>query len=78
MTELQNDQYTYPGDRYTRNGSQSGRGMGISVRDYFAGECIAGILAGYWGNPDMGGLSPANLADEAFQMADAMMAMRVK
>jgi hypothetical protein len=38
---------------------------GMTLRDWFAGQAVTGISAGYWGNPEMSGLSPLNLAHEA-------------
>jgi hypothetical protein len=46
---------------------------GMTMRDYLAGQALAGILAGYWGNPEMSGLSQRDIADEAYVIADAMM-----
>lgn len=49
---------------------------GMTLRDWFAGQALTGITAGYWANPQMGGLSPHAMADEAYQHADAMIAAR--
>lgn len=46
-------------------------------RDDFAGQALAGIAGGYWANTEMGGLNPRDLADEAYRMADAMIAARM-
>jgi hypothetical protein len=51
---------------------------GMSLRDYIASHALQGMLSGYWGNSDLGGLSPKSLADEAYQYADAMIAAREK
>jgi hypothetical protein len=48
----------------------------MTLRDYFAGQALAGISAGYWGNPEMTGLSPQDLAAEAYALADAMLTER--
>lgn len=45
--------------------------MGMSLRDYFAGQALEGILTT---NPQ--GLSTADLAKEAYQYADAMLKAR--
>lgn len=47
---------------------------GMTLRDYFAAMALQGISAGYWGNPNMSGLSPYDIANEAYQLADAMLA----
>lgn len=49
---------------------------GMSLRDWFAGQAMVGITAGYWSNPDMSGVGPQGMADEAYQYADAMIAAR--
>jgi hypothetical protein len=53
-----------------------GHQEGMSLRDYFAGQALAGISAGYWGNPGRSGLSPQDLAAEAYALADAMIKER--
>lgn len=50
--------------------------QGMSLRDWFAGQALAGMVGGYMSNPDMGGLTPAMIADEAYQYADAMIQAR--
>lgn len=49
---------------------------GMSLRDAFAIAALQGILAGYWSNTAMGDLAPDAIADEAYQHADAMIAVR--
>ena len=49
---------------------------GMTLRDYFAAKAMSGVANGYWSNPNMSGLSPYNIADEAYQLADAMLAAR--
>jgi len=49
---------------------------GMTLRDYFAGQAVAGILAGYWGNPAMGGLTQRCIANESYAVADAMLEAR--
>ena len=51
---------------------------GMSLRDYFAGKAMNGIVAGYWSNPQMGWLGPTHHAEEAYYIADAMLAQRLK
>ena len=47
-------------------------------RDEFAGQALSGLLAGYWGNSDMCGLGPTDIASSACDYADAMIAERNK
>lgn len=49
---------------------------GSTLRDWFAGTAMNGIVAGYWGNPEMSGLSPREFAEDAYAVADAMMRAR--
>lgn len=46
---------------------------GMSLRDWFAGKALSGIVAGYLGNDCMSGLSRSDIAESAYQYADAMM-----
>ena len=48
----------------------------MSLREWFAGQALSGITAGYWGNAEMSGLSPQNISDAAYQQADAMLKAR--
>jgi len=70
------------GPAFPRPGEKDGYGCivkgqsGMTLRDYFAGQALAGISAGYWGNPEMTGLSPQDLAAEAYALADAMLTER--
>lgn len=36
MTDLEHDNYVYPGTRFTRCGAVSGQGQGMTMRDAFA------------------------------------------
>lgn len=49
---------------------------GMSLRDYFAGQALAGFLASFGGHTDAPPGEPA--ARRAFQYADAMLAERAK
>jgi hypothetical protein len=50
--------------------------VGMTLRDWFAGQALVGILAGKYPvaeyNPD-----PETIAKDAYKMADAMLAQRV-
>jgi len=47
---------------------------GMTKREEYASAAMAGILAGYWANPSMGGLNTAEFAIEAVLAADALIA----
>ncbi len=47
-----------------------------TLRDEFAMAALTGIVGGYWGTEQMSGLGPSEFADEAYQIADAMLAAR--
>lgn len=49
---------------------------GMSLRDYFAGQALQGIMAGYWGNPEIFELSAEVISNEAYIAADAMLKAR--
>ena len=66
----------YPGPRFSEGGHHTGHGMGMNLRDWFAGQALTGIIGGYYSNPDMGGRSECDHAKEAYRTADAMLAAR--
>jgi hypothetical protein len=51
---------------------------GMSLRDYFAGQALAGICANSYTpwSPDAADISDATLAKSAYDLADAMIAAR--
>ena len=46
MSDLEQDAYVYPGQRIARNGHVLGHGQGITLRDWFAGQFLAGAAVG--------------------------------
>lgn len=79
--ETAHDDYVYPGTRFAQNGFVTGHGMGLSLRDWFAGQVISGLMA----NPNVHGILRESghgaTAGEAaallsFGYADAMLAAR--
>ena len=47
-----------------------------TLRDEIAIAALTGIVGGYWGTEQLSGLGPNEFADEAYQIADAMLAAR--
>lgn len=47
--------------------------VGLSLRDYFAAAALTGVLANDWRSDDM-----KVLAEEAYEMAEAMLAERAR
>jgi hypothetical protein len=69
----------------THSGEFGSEMLGMSLRDYFAGQALAGLLAnvtynqfsGTGGNL-CGGIANSDAAWQAYQLADAMIAERAK
>lgn len=73
--EVDKDDYVYPGKRFGQSGLCTGEGQGMSLRDWFAGQALAGIssiaVEGF-------ALSSADEAEWAYRRTDAMLAERAK
>lgn len=54
----------------TRHGNHAQ--AGLSMRDYFAAKAMQGLAA----NPDITGVIAADIARQAYELADAMLAAR--
>ncbi|XAI95163.1 hypothetical protein [Microcystis phage Mwe-JY13] len=65
----------YPTKLYTEQGHPGGYDMGMTQRDWFAGQALAGLLAA---NATYGGKTNnhAALARDCYATADAMLAAR--
>lgn len=48
--------------------------MGMTLRDWFAGQAVMGLAIGYWNNVNFG--KAENLAEAAYEIADAMLKAR--
>lgn len=53
---------------------QCGREYGITIRDYFAAKALQGLCA----DPNIADATRENLVAECYELADAMLAARVK
>lgn len=72
MTDLEQDAYVYPGKRTAQNGMVLGHGQGMTLRDWFAGQALAGVL----GNANIKESPDASIAKAVYRMADAMLEAR--
>lgn len=50
----------------------------LDLRDEIAIRVLAGMVAGLWSDPNIGGVTREAMADEAYQYADALLAARHK
>lgn len=84
---LEADSYTYPGTRYTKDGTPVGHGQGMTMRDYFAGQALhnpelcPGVASDYdlkaMFGPDRNSITRSEIAaKQAYRIADAMIAAR--
>ena len=64
----------YPGQLITESGFPRGYSMGMTLRDWFAGQALAGIMANPQAWLDTDEVLRAEL--QAFAKADAMLAIR--
>lgn len=64
----------FPGPVFTRHGMQNGHDMGMALRDWFAGQVMAQMIA----RPEWAELGLRERAEGAYRAADAMLAAREK
>ena len=77
MTDkTESDLYVYPGKRVTQAGHDNGFGQGMTLRDHFASQVLAGWISSAVDHEVY--LDPAHYADMSYEFADAMMARRKK
>jgi hypothetical protein len=69
MTGTELDSYVYPGPRYTKSGYTNGAGQGITLRDYFAGQALAGLAQDE-------SVTAKRAGEIAYEMANAMLEAR--
>lgn len=70
------EQPAFPTDQYWEE-KRYAQTPGMSLRDYFAGQAIAGMLA-QWGSPTAAIPHNETCAEEAYKIADAMLRARDK
>lgn len=75
MSDIEHDNYVYPGTRFSRDGFVTGQGQGMSLRDAAAlaalqGFCAQADSSGTWS------WLPDRAAAEAWAVADAFIAAR--
>ena len=75
MTDTNNDTggSAFPGPSFLRSGHPSGHSMGMTLRDWFAGQALAIVYCRFQSTADP---DPQDLAIQAYFIADAMIAMR--
>ena len=69
----------FPATSWTKDGDFLGENQGMSLRDYFAAKAMQGFMAGhiaYYGHENY--WKPSDMAGDAYQIADAMLAERDK
>lgn len=49
---------------------------GMTLRDWLAGQALAGLMAGYYANPNSGGLGSEEIARLVYRQANAMLEAR--
>lgn len=81
MNEKKNDGgAAFPGECFTENGMRNGVSMGMSLRDWFAGQSIGEVISRGTGARRISDDTPVPeyFARLAYEVADAMIAERSK
>lgn len=76
---IDNGGQAYPGPSFTSNGMPNGHDMGMTLRDWFAGQALSGMTSvENMGEiaQEMGAKPPQFMAYYAYLCADAMIAAR--
>ena len=71
MTDRHDGGPAFPGPTFSRGGHPTGHAMGMTLRDYFAGQALAGQDGDAHAR-----LGPQKIAQRAYYVADAMLAAR--
>lgn len=67
--EIETGGRAFPGPAFTKMGFPNGHDMGMTLRDWFAGQALANTYAQHEQDP-------SKVAEWAYQIADAMLAAR--
>lgn len=73
--ELEQDGYVFPGQRLSKEGFPIGSGQGMTLRDWYAGQALAGLMPS-WPLDRPVRHSPSDLARISYRLADAMLEAR--
>jgi hypothetical protein len=78
MSAVENDQYVHPGARFSQSGAMLGHGQGLTLRDWFAGQCLRDTFAALHaaGQANFNDYQVKRCAETAYMAADAMLAAR--
>jgi len=76
MIVLEHDGYVHPGARFSQSGAMLGHGQGMTLRDYFAGQALAGICNAFSGANEDAEWFEQVAAKAVYRIADAMLAAR--
>ena len=68
--------FPHTNPNYDGNWDKNPQRDGMTLRDWFAGQALQGVLAGYWANPRSRGSGQEDFAAWAYAQADAMLAAR--
>ena len=72
MTDIDNGGQAFPGPAFTRTGHPKGHDMGMTLRDWFAGQALAGKMS----IDSIEYLTPQDIAERCYRQSDAMLAAR--
>lgn len=74
---IDNGGTAFPGPNFTQSGNPNGHSMGMTLRDWFAGQALSGVVVQCAGDARaLGQTTEQMLAERAYELADAMIAAR--
>lgn len=79
MGDFQKDYFSdtaHPCKLVTKDGHPNGESMGMSMRDYFAGQAVSGVLAKIEGNASSKAEIGVLVSEISYAIADAMLTAR--
>ena len=74
MSKIDDGGPIYPVQEWNSDGTPATLTLGMSLRDWFAGQWLMGYMA----NPEIGFAASKTAANTAYEFADAMIAARSK